>query len=56
MDHLLRQSLDAAVINRAGAVGVKHDVEGSRFALRRMRRFDARGIEQTTACKMARPD
>ena len=53
-DHQLHQPLVVSVMDRAGAPGVKHDVEGSGFGFRTVRRFEA--IELPTSCKMERPD
>jgi branched-chain amino acid transport system substrate-binding protein len=53
-DHQLHQPLVVSVMERAGTPGVKHDVEGSGFGFRTVRRFEA--IELPTACKMVRPD
>jgi branched-chain amino acid transport system substrate-binding protein len=54
-DHQLQQPLLVSVMDRAGAPGVAHDVEGSGFGFRTVRRFTAAEIEQTTNCKMLRP-
>jgi branched-chain amino acid transport system substrate-binding protein len=54
-DHQLQQPLLVSVMDRAGAPGVAHDVEGSGFGFRTVRRFTAAEIEQTTSCKMLRP-
>lgn len=54
-DHQLQQPLLVSVMDRAGAPGVAHDVEGSGFGFRTVRRFTAAEIEQTTSCKMQRP-
>lgn len=54
-DHQLQQPLLVSVMDRAGAPGVKHDVEGSGFGFRTVRRFSAAEVEQPTSCRMARP-
>jgi branched-chain amino acid transport system substrate-binding protein len=53
VDHQLQQPLVVSVMDRAGAPGVKHDVEGSGFGFRTLRRFEASEIETATSCKMA---
>ena len=55
-DHQLQQPLLVSVMDRAGAPGVAHDVEGSGYGCRTLRRFDAAAIEQPTTCRMPRPD
>jgi branched-chain amino acid transport system substrate-binding protein len=55
-DHQLQQPLVVSVMDRAGAPGVKHDVEGSGFGFRTVRRFEAGEVELPTSCKMARVD
>ncbi len=55
-DHQLQQPLLVSVMDRAGAPGVAHDVEGSGYGFRTLRRFDAAAIEQPTTCRMPRPD
>jgi branched-chain amino acid transport system substrate-binding protein len=55
-DHQLQQSLLVSVMERAGTPGVPHDVEGSGYGFRTLRRFDAAALEQPTTCRMARPD
>ena len=51
-DHQLQQPLVVSVMDRAGAPGVKHDVEGSGFGFRTLRRFEAREVEMPHSCKM----
>ena len=51
-DHQLQQPLLVSVMDRAGAPGVRHDVEGSGFGFRTVRRFAAAEIEQPTTCRM----
>ena len=41
-------------MDRVGAPGVKHDVEGSGFGFRTVRRFEAAEIEMASSCKMSR--
>jgi branched-chain amino acid transport system substrate-binding protein len=55
-DHQLQQPLVVSVMDRVGAPGVKHDVEGSGFGFRTVRRFEAHEVQQPTQCKMARID
>lgn len=51
-DHQLQQPLLVSVMDRAGAPGVKHDVEGSGFGFRTVRRFAAADVELPTSCRM----
>jgi branched-chain amino acid transport system substrate-binding protein len=53
-DHQLQQPLVVSVMDRVGAPGVKHDVEGSGFGFRTLRRFEAGEIEMMSSCRMAR--
>ena len=55
-DHQLQQPLVVSVMDRAGAPGVTHDVEGSGFGFRTMRRFEASTTAQSHSCRMVRPD
>ena len=55
-DHQFQQPLVVSVMDRVGAAGVKHDVEGSGFGFRTVRRFEAREVEMPHACKMPRID
>jgi branched-chain amino acid transport system substrate-binding protein len=55
-DHQLQQPLLVSVMDRAGAPGVAHDVEGSGFGFRTLRRFDAAAVTQPHQCRMTRPD
>ena len=55
-DHQLQQPLVVSVMARAGAPGVAHDVEGSGFGFRTLRRFDAGRVMQPHSCRMVRPD
>ena len=54
-DHQLQQPLVVSVMDRVGAPGVAHDVEGSGFGFRTVRRFDAGQVEQPHGCAMKRP-
>ena len=51
-DHQFQQPMVVSVMDRVGAPGVRHDVEGSGFGFRTVRRFEAREIEMTHSCKM----
>lgn len=55
-DHQLQQPLVVSVMDRVGAPGVQHDVEGSGFGFRTVRRFEAREVEMPHSCKMPRLD
>jgi branched-chain amino acid transport system substrate-binding protein len=44
------------VMDKAGVSGVKHDVEGSGYGFRTVRRFDAKQVEAPQSCRMTRPD
>jgi len=55
-DHQLQQPLIVSVMDRAGAPGVPHDVEGSGFGFRTLRRVEPAQAAQGHACKMARPE
>jgi branched-chain amino acid transport system substrate-binding protein len=55
-DHQLQQPMVVTVMDRAGAPGVRHDVEGSGFGFRTLRRLDAAAVSQPTTCRMTRPD
>jgi branched-chain amino acid transport system substrate-binding protein len=55
-DHQLQQPLVVSVMDKAGAPGVRHDVEGSGYGFRTLRRFDAAAVSQPHTCRMARPD
>ena len=55
-DHQFQQPLVVSVMDRAGAPGVRHDVEGSGFGFRTLRRFDAAAVEMADNCKMPRID
>jgi len=51
-DHQLQQPLVVTVMERAGSPGVRHDVEGSGFGFRTLKRFDAAAAEQPHSCRM----
>ena len=53
-DHQFQQPLVVSVMDHAGAPGVRHDVEGSGFGFRTVRRFEAGEVEMAHACKMTR--
>ena len=55
-DHQLQQALVVSVMERAPGPGVAHDVEGSGFGFRTLRRFPATTAEQPHSCKMTRPE
>ncbi len=54
-DHQLQQPLVVSVMERAGSPGVKHDLEGSGFGFRTLRRLEAVQAQQATTCQMTRP-
>ncbi|MEK8028039.1 branched-chain amino acid ABC transporter substrate-binding protein [Pseudaquabacterium rugosum] len=54
-DHQFQQPLLVGVMDRVGARGVKHEVEGSGYGFRVMRRFEPRQVELPASCKMVRP-
>jgi branched-chain amino acid transport system substrate-binding protein len=55
-DHQLQQPVIVSVMDRVGTPGVKHDVEGSGFGFRTVRRFEASEVEMSTTCKMMKVD
>ena len=55
-DHQFQQPLVVSVMDRAGTPGVKHDVEGSGFGFRTLRRFEAHEVELAHTCRMPRVD
>ena len=55
-DHQFQQPLVVSVMDKAGVAGVKHDVEGSGYGFRTVKRFDAKQVEAPQSCKMTRPD
>lgn len=54
-DHQLLQPLVVSVMDRAGAPGVVHDVEGSGYGFRTVRRLDGAALQPELRCRMARP-
>jgi len=55
-DHQFQQPLLVSVMERAGTPGVPHEVEGSGYGFRVVKRLTAAEVEQPSRCKMARPD
>ena len=55
-DHQLQQPLVVSVMDRAGAPGVKHDVEGSGLGFRTLRRLEPTAVSQPSTCRMQRPE
>ena len=55
-DHQLQQPLVVSVMERVGTPGVKHEVEGSGFGFRTLRRLQAGAVAQPSTCRMRRPD
>jgi branched-chain amino acid transport system substrate-binding protein len=55
-DHQLQQPLIVSQMERAGTPGVKHDVEGSGFGFRTLRRLPTATVTQPHSCQMQRPD
>ncbi len=55
-DHQLQQPLVVSVMEKLGSPGVRHDVEGSGFGFRTLRRFDAVAAAQPHSCQMSRAD
>lgn len=55
-DHQFQQPLVVSQMDKLGAPGVKHDVEGSGYGFRTVRRFDAKQVEASHTCRMKRPD
>lgn len=51
-DHQLQQPLVVSVMERAGTPGVVHDVEGSGFGFRTLRRFEPAAVAQPHTCRM----
>ncbi|MGC4077772.1 MAG: branched-chain amino acid ABC transporter substrate-binding protein [Rubrivivax sp.] len=54
-DHQLQQPLVVSVMERAGTREVPHDVEGSGYGFKTLRRLDAAAVAQPTTCRMSRP-
>jgi branched-chain amino acid transport system substrate-binding protein len=55
-DHQLQQPLVVSVMAHAGTPGVPHDVEGSGFGFRTLRRVPTAAAAQPQQCRMSRPD
>ena len=55
-DHQFQQPLFVSQMDKQGAPGVRHDVEGSGYGFRTVRRFDAAQMELPHNCRMTRPD
>ncbi len=55
-DHQFQQPLYVSVMGRAGTAGIVHDVEGSGYGFRTVRRFDAGELEMASSCQMVRPE
>jgi branched-chain amino acid transport system substrate-binding protein len=55
-DHQQQQPLIVSIMDRAGTPGVRHDVEGSGFGFRTLRRVAPEQAQQGHGCKMMRPD
>ena len=55
-DHQLQQPLVVSQMERAGSPGVPHDVEGSGFGFRTVRRLQPAAVAQAHSCRMSRPD
>lgn len=55
-DHQFQQPLYVSVMGRAGTPGIAHEVEGSGFGFRTVKRFEARQLERPADCRMIRPD
>ena len=55
-DHQLQQALVVSQMERVGSPGVAHDVEGSGFGFRTLRRLDAGAVAQAHSCRMVRAD
>jgi branched-chain amino acid transport system substrate-binding protein len=53
-DHQVQQPLFVSVMDRAGAPGVRHDVEGSGFGFRTLRRLQPAAVTQPHTCRMPR--
>jgi branched-chain amino acid transport system substrate-binding protein len=54
-DHQLQQPLVVSVMDKAGADGVRFDVEGSGYGFRTLRRLTAQQVEAAHTCNMVRP-
>lgn len=54
-DHQFQQPLVLSVMDRAGAEGVRYDVEGSGYGFRTLRRITAEQAQAPHTCRMVRP-
>jgi branched-chain amino acid transport system substrate-binding protein len=54
-DHQLQQPMVVSVMARAGSPGVPHEVEGSGYGFRTLRRLEAAAVSQPHSCRMQRP-
>jgi len=55
-DHQFQQPLYVSVMGKAGTAGIAHEVEGSGYGFRTVRRFDAAQMARPANCRMQRPD
>jgi branched-chain amino acid transport system substrate-binding protein len=55
-DHQFQQPLVVSVMERAGTPDVRHDVEGSGYGFRTLRRFEPAEVAMPHRCRMARPE
>ncbi|MCY7315410.1 MAG: branched-chain amino acid ABC transporter substrate-binding protein [Rubrivivax sp.] len=55
-DHQLQQPLVVSVMDRAGTPGIAHDIEGSGFGFRTLRRLEPGNTARPHSCRMLRPD
>jgi branched-chain amino acid transport system substrate-binding protein len=55
-DHQFQQPLVVSVMERAGAAGTRHDVEGTGYGFRTVRRLAPEQVEMPHSCRMVRPD
>ncbi len=55
-DHQFQQPVVVSVMDRVGVNAVHHDVEGSGYGFRTVRRFTAEEVEAPHRCRMTRPD
>jgi branched-chain amino acid transport system substrate-binding protein len=55
-DHQFQQPLYVMQMGKLGSPGITHDVEGSGYGFRTVRRFDAAQVALPSTCKMSRPE
>jgi len=55
-DHQFQQPLYVSIMGRQGSPGIAHDVEGSGFGFKTVRRLDAAQASLPHTCQMSRPD